>query len=321
MIALVVGALARPLVAGVDGVSVPVSDLGSILPFYVDVLGFVVVEDRIEEGEVADRRIGLRSARRRVVALALGSESLALVDFLDPEVDAAGRPIPLDARSNDESFQHVAIIVSDLAAAHAHLVEHGVVAVSRGPQRLPDWNPSAGGIEAFYFRDPDHHVLEILSFPPGKGDPRWQAESPLFLGIDHTAIVARDTERSLGFWQDRLGLRVAGASENHGPEQEALNDVLGARLRITALRAAEGPGVELLEYLSPADGRPMPSDTRPNDLWRWTIDLTASPGADLDRVWAAAVGEEVFATTPGVVDGGIGLLDPDRHAVWIGSAR
>ncbi len=50
---------------------------------------------------------------------------------------------------------------------------------------------------------------------------------------------------------------MAGTSENHGLEQERLNNVFGARLRITALRAARGPGVELLEYLAP---RTWPAD-------------------------------------------------------------
>jgi hypothetical protein len=43
---------------------------------------------------------------------------------------------------------------------------------------------------------------------------------------------------------------VAGESENWGPEQERRNNVIAARLRITTLRAASGPGVELLEYLT-----------------------------------------------------------------------
>src|SRR5439155_1036010 len=116
-------------------------------------------------------------------------------------------------------------------------------------------------IRAFYFRDPDGHALEILQFPPDKGDPRWHRPSDrVFLGIDHTAIVVGDTAASLGFYRDVLGMRVVGGSENHGPEQERLNNVFGARLRITTLRATAGPAVELLEYLTPRDGRPYPVD-------------------------------------------------------------
>ena len=63
----------------------------------------------------------------------------------------------------------------------------------------------------------------------------------LFLGIDHTAIVVRNTDASLQFYRDLLGMQVAGESENYGNEQEHLNNVFGARLRITALRGASGP--------------------------------------------------------------------------------
>jgi len=48
-----------------------------------------------------------------------------------------------------------------------------------------------------------------------------------------------------------------------------------AHVRITALRAANGPGIELLDYLMPRDGRPMPADTRPDDIWAEEIVLHA----------------------------------------------
>jgi catechol 2,3-dioxygenase-like lactoylglutathione lyase family enzyme len=64
----------------------------------------------------------------------------------------------------------------------------------------------------------------------------------LFLGIDHTAIVVWDTEASVKFYRDLLGLHVAGESENYGTEQEHLNNVFGAHLRITALLQRRRPG-------------------------------------------------------------------------------
>ena len=48
--------------------------------------------------------------RARVARLRLGAEEIELIDFLAPE----GRPIPADSRSNDEWFQHIAIIVRDM---------------------------------------------------------------------------------------------------------------------------------------------------------------------------------------------------------------
>ena len=48
--------------------------------------------------------------------------------------------------------------------------------------------------------------------------------------------------RAWRFTAARSGMRVAGESENYGDEQEHLNNVFGARLRITGLRALRGPG-------------------------------------------------------------------------------
>ena len=54
-----------------------------------------------------------------------------------------------------------------------------------------------------------------------------------------------------------------------------MNNVFGARLRITTLHAAAGPGIELLKYLTPRDGRPGPPDARANDLAHWQMALVA----------------------------------------------
>ena len=188
------------------------------------------------------------------------------------------------------AFAVVAVLALLAASRHAAGVEH----VSPEPQRLPDWNLAAGGIRAFYFKDPDSHVLEVLWFPPGKGHAKWRRADALFLGIDHTAIVVADTERSLACYRDALGLAVAGTSENWGPEQERLNNVPGAHLRITTLHAPAGPGIELLEYLAPDDGRPAPADARANDLTGRRHSTRATPSVSATRYvapharWSAA---------------------------------
>jgi catechol 2,3-dioxygenase-like lactoylglutathione lyase family enzyme len=256
----------------------------------------------------------------RVARLKLGGEFIELTEYLAPR----GRPIPADFRGNDRMFQHLAIIVSGMDRAYQVLRHHKVHHASTGPQRLPDWNPNAGGIKAFYFRDPDGHHLEILEFPVGKGDPKWQqSNGRLFLGLDHTAIVTADTEASLAFYRDTLGMRVAGASENYGPEQERLNNVFGARLRITALRAAAGPGIELLEYLAPRDGRPFPGDLRANDLAHWQIRLSAE---DVEAATSALRLARSPFISPGAMNlsepalgfrAGLLARDPDGHAVQI----
>lgn len=307
-------------VSAVAAVGFTVADMDRSIGFFRDVLTFDVVSDVEVAGEAYERLQGVFPVRMRVVRLRLGRETVELTQYLAP----AGRPIPVDLRSNDRWFQHVAIVVRDIDEAYRRLRQYAVRHVSSGPQRLPDWNPNAGGISAFYFRDPDGHPLEIIHFPAGKGDPRWQRPTDqLFLGIDHTAIVVGDTETSLAFYRNVLGFRVAGTSENYGPEQERLNAVFGARLRITGLRVDSGPGVEFLEYLSPGDGRPMPTDERASDLMHWqTMLLTPDAGSAADRLRAAGY----RFVSPGVVelpDTTLGfrraflVRDPDGHVMQV----
>jgi catechol 2,3-dioxygenase-like lactoylglutathione lyase family enzyme len=241
---------------------------------------------------------------------------LELTEYLAPK----GRALPSDMRPNDLAFQHVAIIVSDMDQAYARLRAAGVEHASTGPQRLPDWNRNAGGISAFYFRDPDRHFLEILHFPVGKGLDKWHRTDRLFLGIDHTAIVVSDTDRSLALYRDALQLRVAGESENFDTEQEHLNNVFGARLRITALRAAKGPGVELLEYLAPRSGRPAPADLQANDIAHWQITMvTRLPDGVFDLARQRLLSLVSPVVTPAAPSTGLRRAaltrDPDGHGL------
>ena len=312
------GASAR--VSAVEAVEVTVGDLERSIAFFTGVLQFEEVWEREVAGPDYERLHGVFGARMRMARLRLGDEHLDLVEYLAPQ----GRPFPPDSRSHDRWFQHVAIIASDMDRAYAHLREHGVRHASTGPQTLPESIPAAAGIRAFYFKDPDGHALEILQFPEGKGDPKWRRKGDrLFLGIDHTAIVVGDTEASLRLYRDALGLRVAGESENLGVEQEHLNNVFGARLRITGLRAAAGPGIEFLEYLAPSDGRPAPYDMKPNDLAHWQTRLVTADAERAAGAVRAAGGRWVSPGAVRVEDAALGFTagalarDPDGHGLLL----
>jgi catechol 2,3-dioxygenase-like lactoylglutathione lyase family enzyme len=332
------------LVAAVDAIGMTVADMDRSLDFYTHVLAFEKVSDVEVAGPEYEQLEGVFGLRMHIARLKLGDEAIELTQYLAPR----GKLFPTDSRSHDRWFQHVAIIVSDMDRAYARLRQFKTPHLSSGPQRLPDWNKNAAGIKAFYFADPDGHPLEILQFPPGKGDPKWQRQvgrsgvqasgvggpvrtpntehrapvaEPLFLGIDHTAIVVSDTEASLRFYRDLLGLRVVGTSENYGTEQEHLNNVFGAHLRITTLHAPTGPGIEFLEYLSPQDGRAFPADERANDLVHRQTRLVIAAAAAGARVLRE--GKALFVSS-GVVampDGSLGfrrgflVRDPDGHVM------
>jgi catechol 2,3-dioxygenase-like lactoylglutathione lyase family enzyme len=303
----------------VESIGMTVSDMDRAVEFY-SALTFQKVSDVEVLGDDFEHLEGVFGARMRIVRMRLGNEFLDLTQYLAPP----GRPIPVDSRSNDLWFQHVAIVVRDMDQAFEQLRKLKVQFVSTGPQTLPASIKGAAGIKAFYFRDPDQHNLEIIYFPAGKGDPRWQETTDkLFLGIDHTAIGILNTDASLKFYRDLLGLRKAGESENFGTEQEHLNQVFGAHLHITGMRAEAGPGIEFLEYLTPRDGRTRPADIRANDLVHWqTMILTD----DIDLLATKLRDAHVRFVSPGVIamskdkagfSKGVVVSDPDGHDILL----
>jgi catechol 2,3-dioxygenase-like lactoylglutathione lyase family enzyme len=307
-------------VTAVGSVGMTVSDMDQAVDFYAQVLSFKKVSDVEVLGSEYEQLQGLFGVRMRVVRMQLGSESMELTEYLTPR----GKPFPVDTRSNDRWFQHIAIVVSDMDKAYQRLRQFKIQHASTAPQRLPDWNKAAAGIRAFYFRDPDGHYLEVIYFPSGRGDPKWQQSTKqLFLGIDHTAIVVANTEASLKFYRDLLGMRLAGEGENYGTEQEHLNNVFGARLHISGLRAPKGPGIEFLEYLTPRDGRPLPIDEHPNDLLHWQTTLavkdTGSTAQQLRSNQSTFISPDVVVI-PGQTLGfrkGFLVRDPDGHTMQL----
>jgi len=303
----------------VESVGMTVSDMDRAVEFY-SALTFQKISDVEVLGDEFEHLEGVFGARMRIVRMQLGNEFLDLTQYLAPP----GRPIPADSRSNDLWFQHIAIVVRDMNEAFEKLRALKVQFVSTGPQTLPPSIKPAAGIKAFYFRDPDQHNLEVIYFPTHKGDPRWQEKTDkLFLGIDHTAIGISNTGASLKFYQDLLGLRKAGESENFGTEQEHLNQVFGAHLHITGMRTDSGPGVEFLEYLTPRDGRPRPADVHANDIVHWQTMIVTD---DLDVLVKRLRDAHVSFLSSGVIampkekagfSEGALVSDPDGHSVLL----
>ena len=110
---------------------------------------------------------------------------------------------------------------------------------------------------------------------------------------------------------------------NYGPEQEHLNNVAGARLHISGLRASVGPGIEFVEYLAPRDGRPAPKDTRANDLWHWRTTLSTTSAETAVRSLNASNGRMISPGIAKAFDRNLGFTkgflarDPDGHGLQI----
>ena len=241
--------------AGIARFSLTSADPARLAGFYAAAFGF-------RPAGIARRDAGFYgvAGAATVHTLRLGAQEIELVGFDEP-----GAPYPADSTSHDVWFQHLALVVDDIAAARAHLAG------------IPGWRPittggepvtlpaSSGGVGAFKFRDPEGHPLEFLHFPPDKAPAAWRATAAAgpCLGIDHSAIVVADQARSIAHYE-ALGLRVATQTLNQGPEQDVLDGAAAVTVGVTGLSAAGAPPhLELLAYRSPAV---RPGRTAPNDV-------------------------------------------------------
>jgi catechol 2,3-dioxygenase-like lactoylglutathione lyase family enzyme len=201
-----------------------VTDLQRSLAFYVGGLGFQAPA----------------GAGGTQVSLRRGGDTLVLQEGGATE----------DATACDQGFQHIALPVTKMDDAVAALTSFAPRTISMGgPQRLPD---SSGGVTAFKFCDPDGHPVEFLQFPDDRSG-----------GVDHSAIVVADSEASIAFYRERLGLQVTARQTNAGPEQDRLDGLTHVQVDVVALAAAAGsPHLELLGYRVPAV-RPRRPRARP----------------------------------------------------------
>jgi len=286
--------------------------------FFEQCLGFQREGDAvILDGGPYGELVGLPGGRFKVLRLAIGAELLEITEVLDPGPGARpGKAVPAGSRSTDRWFQHICLVVNAMDKALAGLepafAAGTITPISSAPQRLPDWNTAAAGIVAFKFHDPEGHPLELLQFPPDKGDARWHGGAPgPLLGIDHSAIGIADTDASCRFYRELLGLSAGGDGVNSGPEQDGLDGLADTRVHITGHRCPTGAGVECLDYREPTGGRPMPADQGIQDLAHWQLRLRV---ADL-----AAIAERAEAFGGRLISAGI--VELGDQGGWIGATR
>ena len=226
----------------IQGFRLVTADLGRLTRFYQDVLGFAVETAAQPIAAAEMELLGLAGEGKRQI-LSIGGQSVALDEF-----EAAGRPYPGDSDAASLWFQHLALVVVDIAEAHARLRDATPISLG-GPQHLP---PESGGVHAFKFRDPDGHPLELLQFPPAGLPTTWQHRGALptqiALGIDHSAISVWNADVSIGFYT-ALGLKPGKGTHNKGRAQERLDGLRNAEVGVTPM--APGivpPHLELLAY-------------------------------------------------------------------------
>lgn len=235
----------RQALQGITRFSIVTADLDRLGRFYGEILGFAVQggEQRIDGAEMS--LLGLSGSGRRQV-LTLGEQVVSIDQF-----EQAGRTYPEGSNAASLWFQHLALVVTDMAEAYGRLRNGAPISLDH-PQRLP---ASSGGVQAFKFRDPDGHPLELLEFPADKTPDAWRNRRPLAgqigLGIGHSAISVADADASARFYQ-ALGLRIGDRTLNQGPEQQRLDDLRDVVVEVVPMKPPEAtPHLELLGYRIP----------------------------------------------------------------------
>jgi catechol 2,3-dioxygenase-like lactoylglutathione lyase family enzyme len=298
-------------------ISFTTADAERLGRFYRDAFGFEAIAREHRSGRAFAQLIGLEGAEARALVLRLGDQEIELLAFAE-----AGNPYPAERSSDDLRFQHIAIVVSEMSAAYARLLEcDGWTPITRpGPQRLP---AGSGGVTAFKFRDPEGHPLELLAFPSETIPAVWKKAPPghtCCLGVDHSAIVVASTARSVEFYHRILGFSAGARSLNRDQEQEQLDAVPNAVVEVTALdpEPPEPPHLELLCYRSAAarNAAPMLSS---NDIAASRLVLELDRVPRLEQELAVALVRFISTGIVKLEDGRSAALirDPDGHALLL----
>lgn len=303
----------------IRAIGLTVIDAEKSKDFYTKALLFEPVSDITVEGKYSELE-GVSDTRIRIVTLQLGDETIELMEYLDIE----GKPIPPDSQSNDLWFQHMAIVVNDMDRAYEHLQSFTIEPISDEPQTIPQSNQASAGVRAFKFKDINGHNLELIWFPSDKGQDKWHTnDERLFLGIDHSAIAIANTEESLKFYRDILGMQVEGGSLNQGETQAHLDGLAEAEVKVTPLRPKQaGVGIELLNYIKPGNGRPIPNNQKSCDIAHMQVELVVD---DIEKAVDILKQNQVEFVSPKLVKfpdadffrQGCLIKDPDGHAMLL----
>jgi catechol 2,3-dioxygenase-like lactoylglutathione lyase family enzyme len=84
--------------------------------------------------------------------------------------------------------------------------------------------------------------------------------------IAAVGFTVSDMDRSVAFYRDVLMFEPVSDVEVDGPEYDQLWGIFGVRARIVRMRLGDQQ-LELTEFLSPPDLRPIPAPSYSNDLW------------------------------------------------------
>jgi catechol 2,3-dioxygenase-like lactoylglutathione lyase family enzyme len=144
---------------GIDHTAMTVRSTENSTKFYRDLLGLTVAGGTLNMGTEQEHLDSLPGTRARVTGLTsqMGPPG---VEFLEYELPTSGRPFPTDSHPTDLWHWQTTLVVPDVEVTAATL--RGMAQfVSSSVVILPD--KALGFTKGFQVRDPDGHVIQIIS--------------------------------------------------------------------------------------------------------------------------------------------------------------
>jgi catechol 2,3-dioxygenase-like lactoylglutathione lyase family enzyme len=144
--------------------------------------------------------------------------------------------------------------------------------------------------------------------------------SPAVTAVSSIGFTVSDMDRSVAFYSDVLTFKLISDVEVDGPEYDTLWGIFGVRARVVRMQLGEQQ-LELIEFLSPPDLRPIPMPSYSHDLWFQHFAIVVR---DMEAAWAHVRKHHVRQISPrpqtipvsNVAAAGIKAIkfrDPDGH--------
>jgi len=141
------------MIRTVRHVGIVVKSIGTILPFYRDILGLKVVREAQEPAPFIDQLLGFSGCSLITVKLASdeGETLIELLEFQSPAVHS----FPQSGLS-DPGITHIALTVRNIDDLYSRLIKEGIEFVSP-PIISPD-----GHAKVAFCQDPSGNYLELV---------------------------------------------------------------------------------------------------------------------------------------------------------------
>ncbi len=295
-------------VSAVHHVAIGVRDLGGMVAFYRDLMGFTEVFAEFAESEQEIMREVTRSSRTVFYGATLQQKAGGIMIEFIRMVDPVPRPIRQGVRYGDIGVSKITLSTEDVGSAWEALRDRvDFCSVPRTTEI-----PGLGTYQFVYCRDPEDNLVEIRSGAAGAGQ--------MFGGACSAGVAVSDLDRSLCFYRDFLGLQVvADVHESFSGLVDEVAGSVGSRVRSCLLSAdGETQGmIEIFETLDPR-GRSLPFSALWGDFGHLQVafdckDIQRTAGDLVQAGMSLLCGPKVLDAGPGHPDPGefVYARDPD----------